>query len=65
MIFKEAGLAQNWHNYEKSLLQGKEGKKHWGAEVTEEPTLGEQKLCCFYRQMFQKSIQQIIHSVLK
>lgn len=65
MIFKEAGLAQNQHNNEKSLPQGKEGEKHWRTEVTEEPTLGEQRLCCFHRQMFQESIQQIVHSILK
>lgn len=65
MIFKETDLAENQHNYEKKFTQGKEGQKHWRTEVTEEPTLGEQRLCCFYRQMFQKSIQQIIHSVLK
>lgn len=65
MSFKEADLAQNQHNYEKSLLRGKKAKsteelrkqrnQHWGNR-------GSVVLC---GQAFQKSIQQITHLALK
>lgn len=65
MSFQEADLAQNQHNYEESLLRGKKAKSRAYLKETENESWGNRSSVVFYRQVFQKCIQQISHSVLK
>lgn len=65
MSFKEADLAQNQHNYEKSLLRGKKAKSTEELRKQRNQHWGNRGSVVLYRQVFQKSVQQIIHSVLK
>lgn len=65
MSFKEADLAQNQHNYEKSLLRGKKAKSTEELRKQRNQHWGDRGSVVLYGRVFQKSIQQIIHSVLK
>lgn len=65
MSFKEADLAQNQHNYEKSLLRGKKAKSTEELRKQRTQHCGNRGSIVLYRQVFQQSIQQMIHLVLK
>lgn len=65
MSFKETDLAQNQHNYEKSLLRGKKAKSTEELRKQKTQHCGNRGSIVLYRQVFQKSIQQMIHLVLK
>lgn len=65
MSFKEADLAQNQHNYEKSLLRGMKAKSTEELRKQRNPHWGNRGSVVLDGRVFQKSIQQIIHSVLK
>lgn len=61
MSFKEADLAQNQHNYEKSLLRRKKAKSTEELRKERNQHWGNRGSVVLYGQGFQKSIQQIIH----